>query len=87
MGPLSPKGMTINSHSPFVERKLFVFVLLVHRNLVIAAGQVYGAKVSRPSHVIDDFREFTRGEGIISCFSIEGSVIYAQSERAIRFTY
>ena len=57
----------------------------MHRNLVIATGQVYGAKVSRPSHVIDDFREVTHAEGIISCFFIEGSVINTQSERVILF--
>ena len=34
------------------------------------APEFGSAKVSRLSHVMDDFREVTRGEGIISCFSL-----------------
>ena len=63
------------------HRAKFVLCLsfIVHLNLVIAAGQGYGPKVYRPSHVIDVFKKVTGKEGIISCFFIEISVIRTQS--------
>ena len=70
-GPLKPEMHNIKFSYPLRRAKrYFAFVLLVHRNLVIVAGQVYGAKVSRPSHVIDDLREVTRRKGMIFCFHL-----------------